>query len=193
MKTSLSITKVPPCDGFWDDCNEDALNLVFVRRFNEVADKEDSQLLRISPDGRELPLSRLPWGLEPEGNIWPEEWDHDPNSARPGVFWPEKYESIFIVFSGKKEMATILHNKITTDLWWENLKEQKITLNPDVYFVGLFHMNGAVYGVGHKRSDGDIISKMFLMTLSKEGHFFLNRLVKIILNFYLYQKINLYK
>ena len=90
----------------------------------------------------------MPWNISSNAfDIWPHIMSNSLGFI--GVYWPQKYEIIFLIDNGYEETSALVYNDIRDKNWWkpQNLKRSPIRSN--VFFNGLFHLNESIYAIGN--------------------------------------------
>lgn len=166
--TSVSISKVPNC--LIADMCEDykrASNMSFLVIYSNGY----QFLCERDVDGVNIENPKdMPWNMRSDGfDIWPHTLSDDLWFI--GVYWPQKYEIIFIVNNGDPNTSAIVYNSITDKNWWKHMR--KTALNSTVFFNGLFSLNDSIYAVGNGKD-------IFRLYLEDERQRSFRRIVKII-------------
>jgi hypothetical protein len=138
--------------------------VVFTRVYSYKLAKEFTQVDRhLDNDLMEtLDIPDYPFKLVASQlpNVWPRDWSvNNQLKPRSSVYWPEKYEVLYIENDGDRDRSELRWARISDVNWYRNMKYQR--LYTEARFSGLFYDRSNVYAIGNTGNDPE--SYMYLL------------------------------
>ena len=162
----ISITKVPNCS-LTDMCEDYkraenmSFQMVYFKGYQFFSEKDIEGVTIKNPRD-------MPWNIRSDGfNIWPHILSNDLWFV--GVYWPQKYEIMFIVNNGDPRSSAIAYNSIDKKFWWKHMK--LTPLKSSIIFNGLFLLDDSIFAIGN----GSILFKL----IAQDGQRSLQYIVSI--------------